>query len=251
MLMKSKIKYIQSLSQKKFREEEGVFVAEGPKIVEEILHAGNVLLKELYATRKWIDEHPEVNQELNTSLVEISDRDLERISLLQTPNQVMGVFTLPVFPEFDPANKVSLMLDTIQDPGNLGTILRCADWFGVKQVICSNGCVDTFNPKVIQSTMGSITRVQVIYADLISIIESHNTIPVYAAMLNGKEVAQYKPIKQGFILIGNESKGIDPALLPSGHHRITIPRKGNAESLNAAVATGIILAYLVGELDVG
>ena len=249
--MKSKIKYIQSLSQKKFREEEGVFVAEGPKIVEEILHAGNVLLKELYATRKWIDEHPEVHQELNSSLVEISDGDLERISFLQTPNQVMGVFTFPVFPSFDPADKISLMLDTIQDPGNLGTILRCADWFGVEQVICSKGCVDTFNPKVIQSTMGSITRVQVIYADLPSIIHSHNTIPVYAAMLNGKRVAQYKPIKQGFILIGNESKGIDPALLPSVHHRLTIPRRGNAESLNAAVATGIILAYLVGELDAG
>ena len=246
MLMKSKIKYIQSLSQKKFREEQGVFVAEGPKIVAEFLQADNVQLKELYATGKWIGEHPELKQELNSSLLEISESDLQRISFLQTPNQVLGVFGLPVFPSFDPTNKVSLMLDTIQDPGNLGTILRCADWFGLGQVICSKECADVFNPKVVQSTMGSITRVQVIYEDLPSIIHSYNNLPIYAAMLNGKNIAEYKSITEAFILIGNESKGIDPALLSSVHHQITIPRKGNAESLNAAVATGIILAYLVG-----
>jgi TrmH family RNA methyltransferase len=244
--MKSKIKYIQSLSQKKFREEAGVFVAEGPKIVEEILHDDIIHVKELYATRNWIDNHPELHGKLKSSLLEIDERDLARISFLQTPNMVLGVFEIPVLDSFDPSNKISLMLDTIQDPGNLGTILRCADWFGVKQVICSNECVDAFNPKVVQSTMGSISRVQVIYQDLPSYLNSYKSIPVYAAVLNGKEIAEYKTINQGFILIGNESKGIGPTLLPLVHHRITIPRKGNAESLNAAVATGIILAYLVG-----
>jgi RNA methyltransferase, TrmH family len=245
MLMKSKIKYIQSLSQKKLREEEGVFVAEGPKIIEEILQASNVETKQLFASKEWIQRSRERGQQLPSEPVEVNDDQLQRISFLQTPNQVLGLFKKPVFSAFNQDNKVSLMLETIQDPGNLGTIVRCADWFGIEQIICSKDCVDVFNPKVVQATMGSICRVQVIYEDLLSFINTHVSIPVYAATLSGKDISQFTRIEKGVILIGNESKGIQPDLLSLVKHHITIPRKGNAESLNAAVATGIILSHLV------
>jgi RNA methyltransferase, TrmH family len=245
MLMKSKIKYIQSLSQKKLREEEGVFVAEGPKIVEEILQSSNVHTKQLFATKKWIQQNAHWKRQFQQSLIQVEDDELKRISFLQTPNQILGIFQQPVFPSFDVANKISLMLDTIQDPGNLGTIVRCADWFGVNQIICSMDCVDIFNPKVVQSTMGSICRVQVIYKDLSSFIGAHVSTPVYAATLKGIDISHQPIIKEGIILIGNESKGIQPELLSMANHHITIPRKGNAESLNAAVATGIILSHLI------
>ena len=241
--MKSKIKYIQSLSQKKLREEAGVFVAEGSKIVEEILQAPNVEAHEIFATTEWLQQNPYWKQHLQQKLLEVTDDELKRISFLQTPNNVLGIFKHPVFVPGG-VNKVSLMLDTIQDPGNLGTIIRCADWFGVQQIICSMECVDVFNPKVVQSTMGSICRVRVIYQDLVSFVGAHKTTPIYAATLQGKDISRQSPIQEGIILIGNESKGIRPELLSMVNHQITIPRKGNAESLNAAVATGIILSYL-------
>ena len=244
--MKSKIKYIQSLSQKKLREEEGVFVAEGPKIVEEILQATNVELRELFATGKWIQQNPDMTRHLGQRLVEVAEDDLKRISFLQTPNQVCGIFSRPVFTPFEPYDKISLMLDTIQDPGNLGTIVRCADWFGVQHIICSKDCVDVYNPKVVQSTMGSICRVQVIYEELSTYLQDHPQIPAYAATLEGKDITHHQIIREGFILIGNESKGLQPGLLSLATHRITIPRKGRAESLNAAVATGIILSHVIG-----
>lgn len=137
------------------------------------------------------------------------------------------------------------MLDTIQDPGNLGTIIRCADWFGVNQIICSQDCVDVFNPKVVQSTMGSICRVQVIYEDLLSFIRANSKVPIYAATLNGYDISSQPAIQTGIILIGNESKGIGAELISMANHHITIPKRGKAESLNAAVATGIILSHLL------
>jgi len=245
MLMKAKIKYIQSLSQKKLREEEGVFIAEGPKIVEEILQASNVEAKQLFATSKWIGQNVHGDWKHKQILIQVDDDDLKRISFLQTPNQVLGIFRQPVFIPVEGTNKISLMLDTIQDPGNLGSIIRCADWFGVHQIICSPDCVDVFNPKVVQSTMGSICRVQVIYENLVSYLLKHPSIPVYAATLKGRDITESSIIKEGIILIGNESKGIQPELLSMVKNHITIPRKGNAESLNAAVATGILLSHLV------
>ena len=244
MLIKSKIKYIQSLSQKKLREEDGVFVAEGPKIVEEILQAANTEVRQVFATTGWIAQNPHQKQDLGDQLVEVSEDELQRISFLQAPNQVLALFSRPVFPAFT-NDKVSLMLDTIQDPGNLGTILRCADWFGVNQIICSKDCADVFNPKVVQATMGSICRVNVVYDDLLAFLKSHSGILVYAATLEGHNIANVKKIQDGMILIGNESKGISAELLAHVSQRITIPRKGQAESLNAAVATGIILSHLL------
>ena len=248
MLVKSQVKYIQSLSQKKLRDEEGVFVAEGPKIINELLQMWNLELRHLYATSDWINSQPAIPANARTKAanpIEISATELERISFLQTPNQVLGIFKKPVFSQSTPLqDSLSLMLDTIQDPGNLGTILRCADWFGVRRVICSKDSADVFNPKVVQSTMGSIARVEVSYEDLPAFLQKNSQLPVYAAALKGTPLRELGTIDKGIILIGNESKGISNELLELAKNKITIPRKGEAESLNAAVATGIILSHI-------
>jgi TrmH family RNA methyltransferase len=243
MLIKSQVKYIQSLSHKKLRDEEGVFVAEGPKLINELLSAG-LPLQQLYGVKEWIEGQV---QPMTNSITEISQSELERISGLQTPNQVLGIFKKPESITHPPErNTVSLMLDTIQDPGNLGTIIRCADWFGISQIFCSLDCADAYNPKVVQASMGSIARVQVMYGTLTRLLAEAPDVPTYAAVLNGTDVRKLPPLKEGIIIIGNESKGISDALLALSRNRITIPRHGKAESLNAAVATGIILSHITG-----
>jgi TrmH family RNA methyltransferase len=247
MMVKSKVKYIQSLGQKKFREEEQVFIAEGPKIINELLAAKNIPLVSLFALQEWIDANQSAVKALESGQVElIEEHDLERISFLSTPNQVLGVFRRPVFPAMELNGRITLVLDNIQDPGNLGTILRIADWFGVQRIICSETTTDIFNPKTVQSTMGSIGRVKVEYKDLQIFLRENDHPPIYGALLNGIPIADSGRIKEGMILIGNESKGIHESLIGLIQHRITIPRKGEAESLNAAVAIGILLSHLVG-----
>ena len=243
MLIKSKVKYIQSLGQKKFREQEGLFIAEGPKIIKELLEA-NADVKEVYALNEWINENKKL---LNKAEVtEITESELEKISQLTTPNKVVAVVK-----QFNPETsiitkgKTTLVLDTIQDPGNLGTIIRIADWFGIEQVVCSNDCADVYNSKVVQATVGSIARVNFFYTDLPAWLNQQKEIKIYAAMLEGKDVTKMNPLKEGIIIIGNESKGIHEELLQFVNERITIPKKGKAESLNAAVATGIILSHIV------
>jgi TrmH family RNA methyltransferase len=243
MLIKSQVKYIQSLSHKKLRDSEGVFVAEGPKLINELLSA-RLPLQELYAVKDWIEEQGGAKP---ATVTEISQSELERISLQQTPNQVLGIFKKPDFSANKPLrNNISLMLDTVQDPGNLGTIIRCADWFGISQIFCSADSADAWNPKVVQATMGSIARVQVAYGSLDHWLSQEPGLPTYAAVLDGADLRKLPPVKEGIIIIGNESKGISEAILARCSNRITIPRHGMAESLNAAVATGIILSHLVG-----
>ena len=159
----------------------------------------------------------------------------------------MGIFTKPRFENTRPGGEeFSLLLDTIQDPGNLGTIVRTADWFGIRQIFCTPDSADVFNSKVVQSSMGSIARVSVQYLDLEKLIDENRNIPVYATALDGQDINAMKDIKPGFLIIGNESKGISAGLLQRATKKITIPRKGRAESLNAAVATGIVLAVCCG-----
>jgi TrmH family RNA methyltransferase len=248
MLLKSQVKYIQSLGQKKFRDQEGVFVAEGPKLVKELLNAPNLQPVSIYATKAWLDDtghDPHLAALPLSAITILREGELERISALATPNQVLAIFGKPNYPppEFD--RSVSLLLDGIQDPGNLGTIVRIADWFGIGLVACSMDCADPFNTKAIQSTMGSISRVNVIAADLEQLIAGQPGLPVYGAVLEGESVYTMPPPAKGMIVIGNESKGIRPGLLAHIQHPITIPRIGGAESLNAAVATGIILSHFV------
>ncbi len=244
MLGKSQAKYIQSLGQKKVRDEEGVFIAEGPKIVAELLASSHAKIQQLYALPSWIKANQ--NDCNGVELVEADEKDLEKISQLATPNQVLAVlkkFDIPT--DIQTKGTVSIVLDTIQDPGNLGTIVRIADWFGIDQIICSADCADMYNSKVVQSTMGSIARVSLFYTDLVSWLQEQKDVFIYAAALEGQNVTAMKKVNEGLIVIGNESKGISPSIVELVDVRITIPRKGSAESLNAAVATGIILSHIV------
>lgn len=238
MLSKSELKYIQSLCQKKQRQEERLFLVEGAKLVEELLQTG-LKVRKIYALPVWAEKNSHLPQ-----LTVITEEELEKISNLQTPNQVLAIVE-QAEPAAEPvlANQLTLVLDTIQDPGNLGTIIRIADWFGIHQLVASMDTVESYNPKVIQSTMGSYARVQVWYRPLADFL-STVTIPVYGALLNGQNMYEVAPQKEGIVLIGNESKGIHADLLPFVSHPITIPRIGGAESLNAAVAAGIIVSHL-------
>jgi TrmH family RNA methyltransferase len=245
VLVKSQVKYIQSLGQKKFRDEDSAFIAEGVKIINELLFASNSSLIGLFVTENWIESNKEVIKNLPPDkITTLKESELERISFLQTPNQVLGIFKKPVFKSSDVEKTITLLLDEIQDPGNLGTIIRTADWFNIKKIFCSKDSADAFNPKVVQSTMGSIARVEVMHADLQTILNNHPNLPVYAATLKGENIFETKKISKGFILIGNESKGIKPELLKPSFHQLTIPKFGNAESLNAAVAAGIVMERL-------
>ena len=244
MITKNQVKYIQSLGQKKSRDEENCFIAEGPKLVNELLTAGNCRVVQLYALKKWIDDH--ANAIEHAEVIEISAAELEKISHLTTPNQVLAIIEKIQWknePEIKGA--VSLALDAIQDPGNMGTIIRLADWFGIKNIFCSIDSVDVYNPKVIQASMGSISRVRVEYTDILSLLKENKEVLIYAAVLNGRDITKMEKVNEGIIVIGNESKGINEEILKRATVQITIPGKGKAESLNAGVATGIILSRLV------
>lgn len=242
MLSKSRVKYIQSLYHKKFRDQEAVFIAEGPKIVKEFLAFSPQLLQSIYALPKWVENHASLLNSLPPDRVQIlEEQELQKISLLTTPNMVLAIVKqIPPAP-YLPTTGFSVMLDDIQDPGNMGTILRTCDWFGVKQLICSNSCVDVYNPKVIQSTMGSILRVNVLYEDLETWYPANQDIPLYAAALGGQSLKQLEIPPKAILLVGNESKGVSSNLLALCREKIMIPRIGSAESLNAAVAAGILL----------
>lgn len=242
MLSKSQVKYIQSLDQKKHRDEESLFIAEGPKLVKEILQSGNAELRNLYALKHWILDNKEFLSTAN--ITEVNEAELERISQLKTPNYVLAIFKKFEIKHPATKNKISLALDAIRDPGNLGTIIRIADWFAIDEIICSNDCADVYNPKVVQATMGSLARVNIFYTDL-PIWLKEQDVRIYGALLEGKDITKMSALKEGLLIIGNESNGIRQELLPYINEKVTVPKKGSAESLNAAIATGIILSHLV------
>jgi TrmH family RNA methyltransferase len=237
MVSKSELKYIQSLSDKKVRLETGCFIAEGVKLVGEMIAAGYPI-KAIYALDSWDARDTEI--EVNR----VEAFELEKMSLLQTPNQVVAVAKIPS--KTDAVNltgKLTIVLDGIQDPGNLGTIIRIADWFGVQQIVASEDTVDVYNPKVIQATMGSFMRVSVAYKNIADWLPTVK-LPVFGALLEGENVFTTKAPKQGLLLIGSEAKGIRENIINLITHPVTIPKIGGAESLNAGVATGIIVAQL-------
>jgi TrmH family RNA methyltransferase len=238
MLSKNELKYIQSLCQKKQRTEDGLFLAEGPKLAMELL-ASDYRVEKLFATAEWLAEN-----RVNIDATTVTENELAKMSSLQTPNEVLLVCRQKKDmgePKFK--NKISLVLDGLQDPGNMGTIIRIADWFGIDQIIASEDSVEFYNPKVIQSTMGSFIRVRCWYRNLAEILNKVD-VPVYGALLKGQSINKINGLKEGILVIGNESKGIREAVLPFISKAVTIPRIGQAESLNAAVATGIILSHI-------
>ncbi len=244
MLSKNKIKELTRYQLKKYRDEDAVFTAEGTKLVSELLRVFEC--KTLVATTEWIATHkPKANE-----IIEANEAELKKISLLKTPQQVFGVFAQPsfVFPENKELTGLSLALDDIQDPGNMGTILRIADWFGVEAVFCSPHCADIFNPKTVQATMGAIARVKVFKADLpafLSIQKKKNT-PVFGTFLDGKNIYTETLPQRGIIVMGNEGSGISPEVEAQITNRLFIPNypqgETTSESLNVAVATAITCA---------
>jgi TrmH family RNA methyltransferase len=244
MFNKTHTKYIQSLHHKKFRDENEVFIAEGPKVVLELLESRVFACRQLFAIKDWLQSQEKTLQKYaGMEVFEVKDFELEKISLLTTPNNTMAVFgkreqELPK----NIQQKITLVLDGIQDPGNLGTIIRTADWFGIENIVCSPACADMYNPKVVQSTMGSLARVNIFYTDINNWLQQNNAVKKYAAALHGKSIKQLNGIKEAIIIIGNEGKGISEAVMNTVDEKITIPKIGEAESLNAAVAAGIILA---------
>jgi len=219
-----------------------MFIAEGPKIIHELLNEYPAGIRHIYATRDWINDQQVPG---NIELTEVDSAGLERISQLKTPNKVVAI--VRQFPEksaIQVRNHFTLVLDAIQDPGNFGSIIRSADWFGITQVVCNHECADIYNPKVVQATMGSIARVRVMYTNIEDWLQKNKDVRIYGTGLQGKTVNEIGILKEGILVIGNESKGIDEKVLELVDEVITIPKKGKAESLNAAVATGIILAFV-------
>ncbi|HLP56104.1 MAG TPA: RNA methyltransferase [Fluviicola sp.] len=234
-ISKARIKWIRSLQQKKVREQEDVFVVEGEKMVLEGL-ACQLPVIALVAHKNELSLIPEPFRAIALSA---DTTEMEQLSGLKTPNKLVAVFKRQ--PVSTANGSFELALDSIQDPGNMGTILRLADWFGIDRIVCSRETVDCYNPKVVQASMGAIFRIQVVYTDLHKYL-SKSKRPVYGALLNGENYSSvsYKP--DGILLMGNEGNGISEQLIPLITQAVTIPRFGAAESLNVATATAILLA---------
>ena len=247
MLSKAKIKLIQSLDQKKKRREERLFVAEGPKVVGDLMPYFSCRL--LIAEASWLALHPEVNA---TEIIEVTNEELRKASFLKAPQEVLALFELPTYSTpHDVVNKeLCLALDDVQDPGNLGTIIRVADWFGIRHIFCSIGTTDAFSPKTIQATMGAISRVQIHYVDLYNFlhrtrIESSST-PIYGTFLEGKNIYREALSPNGVIIMGNEGNGISSKVEEMVTNKLFIPNYpegcATSESLNVAIATAITCA---------
>jgi len=245
MLSSAAIKHINALKIKKYRCKYREFVAEGPKLVSELMLNG-IKIKKLYYEESLQEDFSRYDFS-----EEVGEDSLQKITHLHShPYKVLAICEMPDYRLHDglKEGKWYLALDDIQDPGNMGTIIRTADWFGIDTLLISPACVDVYNSKVVQATMASIARVRTAEVDLYEILNSHNDIPVYGAVLDGENIFTIKDKKPGILLIGNEGKGISPHLLPMITQKITIPGRGNVESLNAAISAGIILAWADGGL---
>lgn len=240
MISKNKIKYIRSLELKKNRNKEGKFVAEGFKVVDDLLALQPADL--IVATQEWLHGKHFADQ---TEVIEVTEEELKKVSFLQHPQQVLAVFRQATSGDYSiNTSELSLALDGVQDPGNLGTIIRIADWFGITHIYCSQETADVYNPKVVQATMGSIARVKVEYGNLLALVESLPAdVPVYGTLLDGDNIYHQTLENRGLIVMGNEGKGISPALAKKVNRRLLIPNfpegRATADSLNVAIATAI------------
>ena len=239
MISKNQIKYIRQLELKKFRKRENCFVAEGPKVVGDLMKRYQP--KAIFAIDEW---HPTTMPD-TAILTRITDDELHRISFLQNPQQVLAIFPIPEATSsvIHQPSSLSLALDGIQDPGNLGTIIRIADWFGIDTIYCSEDTADAYNPKVVQATMGSLAHVHIIYGDLLQLFQSlPPSYPVYGTLLDGNDIYQQPLSEEGIIVMGNEGNGISEAVRKRVTHKLLIPnfhQGDSAESLNVAIATAI------------
>ncbi len=246
MISRNQIKHITSLKHKKFRDENNSFIVEGDKMVRELVDS-EFKIELIFATKEWIN-----TCDFNTitkksgEIIEVSNKELERISLLKTPNKVLAVAKKHAssYNINDISKQLTIVLENIQDPGNLGTILRTADWFGIKSVFCSSGSADIFNHKTVQASMGAIFRINVHYVDLtnfVYLLSKKNTISVFGTFLDGNNIYKQNLPDKGMIVFGNESKGISVELSKLIENKLNIPSfSPEAESLNIASAVAIV-----------
>jgi len=254
MLSHSQFKLIRSLNLKKYREEHNLFVAEGQKIILELLQCKTCKIHSLFLTdaaKRWLERHSEF--ELKSNIV--SQSELERISFFKSPSFGLAVVEKPIVvqSEISETNQIILMLDAIRDPGNLGTIIRVADWFGINSIVCSEDTVDAYSPKVIQATMGSFLRTSINYCNLKEYLEhTPKDTHIYGSFMQGQPLHTIKPQVPAIIIVGNESIGISETLHPYISEQISIPGgkndKGNPDSLNASVATSILVYHFMNNL---
>ena len=243
MLSKAKIKEIRTLESKKKRDELNLFVAEGNKLVADMLYTFEC--EWLIARNSWIATQGNIPAK---ELILAEENDISKVSFLKTPQDVLAVFRKPQYSPEDanPSTQLILVLDGIQDPGNLGTIVRLADWFGIEHIICSPDTADVYNPKAVQSTMGALTHIKVHYTNIYKYIEKHRNTPVYGTFLNGENIYKKQLSKNGIIVMGNEGNGIRPETEFLINEKLYIPpyppEHETTESLNVAVATAIICA---------
>lgn len=247
MLSKAKIKLIRSLEMKKFRNELDAFVAEGNKLVGDILPVCDCEL--LLAQPEWLAVHPQLPASVK-EVIEVSEEELRKASLLKNPQQVLGVFKRPMadLRQVAPERELVLALDGIQDPGNLGTIVRLADWFGITHIVCSCDTADLFSPKTVQATMGAVARIAVHYTDLAAFLQAQHAAgtPIYGTFLDGTDMYQKTLSPHGVLIMGNEGNGIRKEVEACVNERLYIPNypagRETSESLNVAIATAIVCA---------
>lgn len=243
MLSKSQISLLNSLQQKKFRREHGLFIVEGYKSIVEFAYSG-YHIQTIYHTPDVGSKLLNLSQKINFH--EISLTELGKISSLKTPADALATIKIPDNGAVKPSllkNKFSLVLDGVQDPGNMGTIIRTADWFGITDIICSEDTVDVYNPKVVQATMGSLARVNITYTGLKAFIAG-SSLPIFGTLLNGENIYTTQFRGEGLVILGNEGNGIRPEIQELITKAITIPRVGKAESLNVAIAAAICCSQL-------
>jgi TrmH family RNA methyltransferase len=234
MITKAEIQSIKSLADKRGRVEQGAFIAEGEKLVAELC-ASDLVVRKVYATKP-----------IFASAEVITERDMERISQLKSSNSTLAVVEIPHYKlsAADPKKNLVLALDRVQNPGNLGTIIRLADWFGISDIVCSEDSADCFNPKVVQATMGAILRVRVHYTNLAKWLDSHKGATIYGTFLEGENIYSAQLDKSGVIVMGNEGQGISAEVAATVSHKLLIPPypadRCGSESLNVAVATAVI-----------
>jgi RNA methyltransferase, TrmH family len=247
MLSKSQISLVNSLQHKKYRKQWGLFMVEGLKSITEFIHS-DYCIDTLFITTNASKQLPNLPQ--NIKVFEVNEQELKKISALQTPQDAVAIVKVPLNDNnlINQQAHIHLLLDGVQDPGNLGTIIRTANWFGYKHIFCSPHTVDAYNPKVVQATMGALSQVKIIYTNLITLL-SENKLPVYAGLLNGKNLYHTTWQSNAFLILGCEGTGISEQLMPFITHAITIPGKGHTESLNVAISAAIFCAEIQRNLD--
>lgn len=259
ILTKNTIKEIKSLEQRKARLELGAWLAEGNKMVGDLLQTSDLRFRclKLVGTHDWWKEHPEY-ESLAKECYAVSRQEMDRVSLLHAPQDVLGVFTLPSPTEVCPkpaADCLSILLDEVQDPGNVGTIIRTADWFGVRDIYCAPGTADCFSPKVVQATMSALARVRLHYFksrdELVSWLSESVSLPIYGTFLEGENIYRTELKSSGLLVMGNEGKGISAEVAKLVNKKVLIPAGApdgqHVESLNVGIATAICLSEIVGK----